>query len=426
MLKYKNKLTRIGTGGLAVLFLAAFSLTAAVNIAVHPSKAGAVAQVTSRKITMNNSSPSASSVTYGVSFIPQTAGTEGGIIVDFCANDPVVGDTSCTYPAGFTMGTTATVGVSGISGIGVGGSWVTTNSLQCGAGAGATQVLFLTNATPQSPTSVGVTPITFNITTVTNPSANGSFYARILTFDTSADATGQYTCTGATRGAGPFTGQRDYGGVALSTTQNIAITAKVFETLSFCVFQTSCGTQAQLTLGDATTGALSTSTAYTNINAKYTLATNAQSGVSVQMFGQTLCRNPVLSFANCPTGASNQTISAIGTPAATVSTPGSEQFGMCVNAISGTTAQAPYDDTGTGNNCSTGITTNTYAGSSKFGFIDTSAANGTNNASGSTVLTSSGAITSASSQFAFAANIASTTEAGIYQSNLNMVATGTF
>jgi len=99
---------------------------------------------------------------------------------------------------------------------------------------------------------------------------------------------------------------------------------------------------------------------------------------------------------------------------------------MCVNAIASTTAQVPYDDTGTGNNCTTGLTTNTYAGTSKFGFIDTSGANGTNNASGSTVLTSSGPVNSASSQFVFAANIAATTEAGIYQSNLNMVATGTF
>ena len=419
----KSKFRRFGNAGFAVLFLVAFSLTAIVNL-IHVPSVSAGGQVTSRKITLNNSSPSATSVTYAVSFNPTSAGSVGGITVDFCANDPVVGDTSCTLPTGFTLGTAITTGGNPTGFSTSTGSWVTTSSQQCAAAASNFQVFKFTNATAQTETGSG-TPITFTITSPTNPSTNVSFYARIITFDTKTNADVNF-CSSPTVRPATFTGQVDYGGVALSTTQNIAITAKVFETLSFCVFQISCGTPASLALGDATTGALSTITAYTNINAKYTLATNAQSGVSVQMFGQTLCRNAVLSFANCPTGASNQTISAIGTPAALVSTPGSEQFGMCVNAISGTTAQAPYDDTGTGNNCTTGIATNTYAGTSKFGFIDTSAANGTNNASGSTVLTSSGAITSASSQFAFAANIASTTEAGIYQANLNMVATGTF
>jgi hypothetical protein len=422
-IKTKRFLSRFGIAGLAVLYVAVFSLTALVNTA-RPHSASAAGQVTSRKITLNNSSPSATPVTYAVSFNPTGTTNIGGITVDFCANDPVVGDTSCTLPTNFTLGTAITTGGAPTGFSTSTGSWVTTSSQQCAAAASNFQVFKFTNATAQTPSGSG-TAITFSITSPTNPSSNGSFYARIVTFDTKANADVNF-CTSPTVRPASFTGQVDYGGIALSTTQNIAITAKVFETLSFCVYQTSCGTQAQLTLGDATTGALATSTAYTNINAKYTLATNAQTGVSVQMFGQTLCRNAVLSFANCPTGASNQTISAIGTPAALVSTPGSEQFGMCVNAVSGTTAQAPYDDTGTGNNCTTGITTNTYAGTSKFGFIDTSAANGTNNASGSTVLSSSGPVTSASSQFAFAANIASTTEAGIYQSNLNMVATGTF
>ncbi|HET7827667.1 MAG TPA: hypothetical protein VFK97_02260 [Candidatus Saccharimonadales bacterium] len=345
-------------------------------------------------------------------------------MVDFCANDPVVGDTSCTYPTGFTMGVPASgVTVSGLSGFSTStGSWVTSNSLQCGAGAGASQTLLYTNATAQTPSGTS-TPITFNITSVTNSSTNGSFYARIVTFDTSAHTTSEYTCTGATRPSSYADGI-DYGGVALSTAQNIAITAKVFETLSFCVYQTSCGTQAQLTLGDPTTGALSTSTAYINNNAKYTLATNAQNGVSVQMFGQTLCRAATLSFANCPTGASSQTISAVGATPVALST-GSEQFGMCVNPISGTTAAADYIDSI--NSCTGGAqVTGTYSGTSKFGFDDTNGANGTNGTSGSTVLTSSGAVSSASSQFIFLGDIAATTEAGIYQSNLNMVATGTF
>jgi hypothetical protein len=426
-LMHKENRQRFSLAGLAVLYVAVFSLTALVNTA-RPHSASAAGQVTSRKITLNNSSPSATPVTYAVSFNPTGTTNIGGITVDFCANDPVVGDTSCTLPTNFTLGTAITTGGAPTGFSTSTGSWVTTSSQQCAAAASNFQVFKFTNATAQTPSGSG-TAITFSITSPTNPSSNGSFYARIVTFDTKANADVNF-CTSPTVRPASFTGQVDYGGIALSTTQNIAITAKVFETLSFCVYQTSCGTQAQLTLGDATTGALATSTAYTNINAKYTLATNAQTGVSVQMFGQTLCRAITLNFANCPTGASTNTIKAIGTPAQLVNGgsfgPGNEAFGMCVNAVSGTTAQAPYDDTGTGNNCTTGITTNTYAGTSKFGFIDTSAANGTNNASGSTVLSSSGAVASASSQFAFAANISAITDAGIYQANLNLVATGTF
>ena len=422
MLKHKSKLTRLGTAGIAAMFLVAFSLTALTNLLLHVAPASANGQVTSRKITITNSSPGGTAV-YHVSFIPTVTTALGGIVVDFCANDPVVGDTSCTFPTSFTLGTT--VSVSNIAGIGVGGSWVTTNSLQCGAAASNFQVLKLTNATAQAPTG-GATPITFDINSVTNPSTTGSYYARIVTFDTSANAVSQYTCATGTTRAASFANQIDYGGVALSTTQNILITAKVFETLSFCVYQTSCGTQANLTLGDPVTGALSSTQAYVNNNAKYTLATNAQSGVKVNMFGLTLCRAASLTFANCPAFStpSANTITGVGTTAA-VSATNTEQFGMCVNAISGTTAQAPYDDAGTGNSCSTGISTGTYAGTSKFGFDDTNST-GSNSSTGSLVLSSTGVVNSASSQFAFLGNVASTTEAGIYTTSLNLVATGTF
>ncbi|HET6863644.1 MAG TPA: hypothetical protein VFH37_00355 [Candidatus Saccharimonadales bacterium] len=390
----------------------------------HSHSVSANGQVTSRKITMSNSAVGATSVVYHVSFIPTVTSTLGGIVVDFCANDPVVGDTSCTYPTGFSLGSSASV--TNIAGIGTGGTWGTASSLQCSAAASNLQVLFLTNATAQAPTG-GATPITFDINGITNSSTNGVFYARIVTFNTNTNATSQYTCSGGgfTTRPASFANQIDYGGVALSTTQNVLITSKVFETLSFCVFQTSCGTQAQLTLGDPNTG-LSATNAYVNNNAKYTLATNAQTGLSVQMFGLTLCRAASLTLANCPATptASANTITAIGSTEATKTT-GTEQFGMCVNAITGTTAQSPYDDNGTGNNCSTGIATGTYAGTSKFGFDDT-AATGTNSSTGDTVLTSAGAVNSASSQFAFLGDITATTEAGLYTTTLNLVATGTF
>ena len=231
--------------------------------------------------------------------------------------------------------------------------------------------------------------------------------------------------TAGTQTSASASGYTDYGGVALSTANNINITSKVFETLSYCVFQSSCGTAPTLTLGDPTTGALSTTGAYVNNNAQYTIATNAAGGAAVVMRGNTLCRSSTTS--DCNTGsASANTITGIGNTAAT-STTGSEQFGMCVDTTGATgslTADDPYKDAT--NSCHSGLSTGTYTGNSDFGFNDSTSTNGTNNAGGSPLMASTGAISSYTGTFAFLGNIAATTEAGIYTTSLNTVATGTF
>lgn len=407
------------------------ALGVAVPALFHAGNAYANGQVTLRKITIGSSAASAST-TYHVVFTPATTTTVGGIVVDICDNDPLIGDTSCTYPAGFSWGTPGTLTGSLTVNGGMGTGWTATG-VQGGAGASASQVLHLDNATPQS-LSTG-TPVDFTFSSTTNPStANHSFYARIVTFDTTAHVS-NYTISGTTR-ASSFVGQVDYGGIALSTASNISITAKVYETLAFCIFDNtaSCGTAPTLNLGSSSTGALDTSNTYINTKASYTLATNAANGVSVTMTGTTLCRVTPLNSTNCPTGASANTIGAIGNTAQLVNGgsfgPNNEAFGMCVDVTgsSALAAVAPYNDTGTGNNCHTGITVGqqtTYSGTSKFGFDDNTST-GTNSAGGDQVLSASGAVSTVTNAFAFVGNVAATTEAGVYQSNLNLVATGTF
>jgi hypothetical protein len=351
------------------------------------------AQVTVRSITMSSSKPSDTNVTYTLTLTPGTSLANPDVIVDFCDNTPLIGDT-CTATAGtdvpnFTGAAAATWTVSTI---------------------GTNRGLKLTG----THTFTAATPTTITITGVTNPSntgANGTFYARVLTY-----ASGT---AGAATSVSPGT-YTDYGGLALSTTDNISITAKVFETLTFCIFQgASCaaGTAPALTLGDSTTGALSTSTAYVNSNAKYTLATNAGGGVTVAMRGKMLCTT---TGTNCDNNSTQYTIDAIAsTPV--VSAAGTEQFGMCAdkNGSAALTVAAAYTDSV--NNCQS-LTTGTYSGTSKFGFDNTNVIN----ASGSTVLSSTGAVSSVSGGFAFVGNVAATTEAGVYTSNLNLVATGKF
>jgi len=219
----------------------------------------------------------------------------------------------------------------------------------------------------------------------------------------------------------------------MTTAANINITSKVFETLSYCVFQGACGTAPQLALGDTTTGALSDTQAYVSSDAKYKIATNAANGATVVMRGNTLCRSGTAS--NCNTATANGfTITSIGTTEATsttfatpaASTVGSEQFGMCVDTTGATgalAATATYADSV--NSCNTGLTTGAYSGTSEFGFDD-STTDGTNSASGSTIMQSTGPIQSYTGTFSFLGNISTTTEAGIYTTSLNTVATGTF
>jgi hypothetical protein len=373
------------TGFFALLFV----LTLAAQML--PELASAAGQVSTRSITMSSSAPSASSVTYTTTFTPATSITHPDVILDFCSNTPLVGD-SCTATAGTDVPNFTSAAATGYT--------VTT--------IGSNRGIKLTTSTVSF---TAATPVTITVTGVTNPSNTASFYGRILTY--------------ATGGAGSNTSASpgsyvDYGGIALSTASNISITSKVYETLTFCVFTSSCGTAPVLVLGDATTGALNSSTAYINADAQYTLATNASNGVNVVMRGTTLCRPG----GTCTTGANAFTISAVGGTASTLST-GTEQFGMCAdkNSSSALTVASTYNDTA--NNCH-GLTTGTYSGTSLFGFNDSASSGGTNNAGGSQVLSSSGAVPSVTGSFGFLGDIALTTEAGIYQTSLNMVATGTF
>jgi hypothetical protein len=381
----------------AVLFVASF-----ITSILVAHMASAVAQASVRSIKLGSSAPGATT-TYTVSFKPVTTTQE--LIVDFCDNSPLVGDTCTIVGAGTDVPNTSGVTSGSGTGITLAGNH-TVKVVGLTMTGGTQQTIFLSSIV--NPTNVGV---------------NGKFYARVYTY-----ATGN--ASGYTPGASPTAGTYvDYGGIAMSTANTIIVQSKVFETLSFCVFTTTCGSTApSINLGDTVTGALATSTAYINAQTQYTLSSNAGSSVVVTMTGQTLCRVATLNFANCPTGASAATISAIGTTATAVNAGhfGSEQFGLCAgkNGSAALTVATAYNDTV--NNCpTTAQATGTYSGTSLFGFDDTGST-GTNSAAGSTVLSSAGAVPAVTSNLAFAANIAATTEAGIYQSNLNLVATGTF
>jgi hypothetical protein len=374
-------------------------LLAVVTLSVGWGSKAQAAQLTSRKITMSSSAPGASSTTYTIAFTETASGIVKSVDVDFCNTTPLSGD-ACTVPTGMTTTSASLTSQTGTSG------WTLNNTTN--------GHLVLSGATFNSAAAMS-----FTIGGVTNPTdvgSAGAFYARVYTYAAQTNNYSSFTSPGTVL---------DYGGIALTTTNNITITSKVFETLTFCVYQTSCtsgtGNAPNLTLGDATTQALSISNNYINSNALYTLATNAGSGVVVVLKGNTLCRDSTP--ANCTTGSADPntiTPKAAGAASA-LAAAGTEQFAMCANKNGSTalTVATTYSDTV--NNCAS-LTTGTYSGTSLFGW-DNTAATGT---SGSTVMSSTGAVPTVSGNFVFAAGISATTEAGIYSASINMIATATF
>ncbi len=411
MVQTKSLLTRT-TAIASVIALA----TAALVPALLFGKANAGIP-TDRSITLATSAGGATDVTYDVAFTTATTGAIQGIIVEFCDNTPIIGD-SCTAPTGFDL---------------IPGSLATSDTIAGGAfaidGSSSANQLVLTRTDATSITSATALTLTLGgaggSDGVTNPTAgNHTFYARILTYvDNDDDSDG---CSNADDNAtcyAPTTPRTfsDAGGVALSTANQLQITAKVQERLSFCVYIGSCTANttgasrtSAFNLGN-TNGVLDPAGPYVDKTAAFDISTNALSGATVVVKGDTLV-----------SGAFD--IAEIG-GSATTSSAGSEQFGMCLyqSAGSGLVVSAPYNNGGTPANCNTQTTQTSGtgstggAGTATFAF-DTAA---TTASSGDVIATKPAGNTSTAAMV-FLGNIAFTTEAGIYQTTLTYVATGQY
>ena len=172
--------------------------------AVIPAFASA-AQVTSRSIELSNSAAGATNVGYTVKFT--TVAAAGAFVLDFCKDSPIYGQT-CVAPDDLDV-TGVTTATSGFTATKLSNSLIKVASSP-DMGAATAQTVVLTGI-------------------ASNPSTAGDpFYARIVTFDTSANAS-SYSSTGTN------TGKEDDGGVAMSITDSIGVTAAVRESMTFCV-----------------------------------------------------------------------------------------------------------------------------------------------------------------------------------------------
>ena len=288
---------------------------------IVPSFAPAIAsaaQITDRSIELSSSTKGALSVTYALTFTP--AASAGATAVQFCSDTPLIGE-ACGVPAGLNVSAAAVAGSTSVSKPAVHG--------------GNGPVVVIEQA-------ITATPTTLTMTGITNPSAEGTIFARVITYDTKAHAEEDYLNTAGggdndgIGGAGAAAANAiDTGSVALAITNGIDVSAAVLETMTFCAasaaITANCanasGNLPNLTLGEGvpkalTSSALSTGDIYTQ------LSTNASGGAVVRIKSG----NPTCSGLALNGDCANQ-IAAAGTTGTFAA--GTAKFGVFVNPTTG-------------------------------------------------------------------------------------------
>lgn len=359
--------------------IAAFAVLLAT---VLPSLAMA-AQVTVRSIQLSSSTVSAANTTYDLSF--KAVGTAGAFVIDFCTT-PTVG-TVCTAPAGLSASSAAALDTAAFTAV-------------TGSANKATVTTDITAGEQ----------VTGKLNGITNPSATGVFYARIITFDTAANAA-LYDSTATTNN--PGTGSTDTGGVAMSITPTIGVSGAVSETLIFCASKAaiSAGCTGSLDAPNVvlgTDGVLGTTVSEGTIHSQ--ISTNALSGAVVNLKSDAAgCGGLLRSGAGTATERCGiqpiTTAAAIGVGAAL--------FGV----------RAPITSQGTG-----AIEhESTYNDTT---FLMNFAANelsGVTSTYGDPLYNTDDApISDGAVDLVFGANIGNDTPAGAYSANLSLIATGKF
>jgi len=384
------------------VFTMLLTLTAPIFLITGGKVAASAGQVQFRSIQLSDdtTNTSGSTANYNVQFNIATTGAVQAVVVDFCNTDPIPGD-ACVAPTGFSL-----TGASYTAGTNTAGYSTTV--------ANSGRTFDLSNASATSLSS-GAT-ISFAITGVTNPTVVGTFYARIFTFALTTDAT---TWISSASDGSTTTGYVDYGGVAIAIAQTIVVTAKVQEQLTFCVYITTCGTQAIINLGDAH-DVLSTSAPFIDNTSTYFLSTNASHGAVVYLKGTTL------------TSGSN-TIPAAGSTPFLYGTPSTnvDFFGVCSYNSSGAVPTVATDYLGTSNGGSCATTVTDTGGTAVLTSLGTPYAtfgfNSTNTTSTyGDLLATLAAPGATTNQLALAAGVNLTQPSGIYTTTLQLIATGTY
>lgn len=318
------------------------------------------AQLENRQLELSTASASATGVDYTFSFDTATEDDIGSFVFEICSNDPFPG-TSCTEPSGFDgSGATAT------SDLGT----VDTTTTAGTADNEFTVELSSAETSVASGTSVEVT-----LSGITNPDQNNTeYWARLYT----------YSDTGATT-------EVDNGGLAFSTGETVEVTARVQETLSFCVYtEADCASGGSVVdLGILNTASTETGESY------FDVATNARNGATVSYYSDETLSSGSFTIDAFSDGDGNLETSATG----------EEQFGLTVSDVDtggqNAVASAPFD----------------AANNDEYAFYE-----GTLDDIGQ----SDGPVETTTFTVEYAANVAPLTETGVYDTEVEYIATAQF
>ena len=296
--------------------------------------------------------------THDFEFDIGTSSSVGAFEFEYCENDPFPGE-SCDAPTGMDADSATLEDQTGASGFSIN----TTSA----------NTIVVTNSTPQSFDAED--EVTFDFDNVTNPTAaNEEYFVRIYSYDTESLGT-----------------VIDDGGLAFATAETVEVTARVQETLQFCVYTgNDCndgGTEANL--GILNTAATETAESY------FDVATNARNGVSVQYIGSTLTSDGEVID---PVDDGNGGFEAAST--------GTEQFGLRLTSIAAT-------DSGTvlGDESGSYLTNGDYA---------------LNEDTPTEIATSGGPIASTTYTVEYMANVDALTPTGVYDTQFEYIATASF
>lgn len=261
MTSLKRANRRVGS-----LFAVAALLLATITPGLVPAFASA-AQVTERSVALSTFSKGADNVTYTVNFTAAQAA--GAFVVEFCSNSPLI-EASCTIPTGLSV-----VGPSTST-----GTWTVQETTDAPGNA-------LVATDPISASEV----VSVAIAGIDNPDNAGTVYARIVTYDTEANALAYVSNNLGT-------GNVDEGGAAFSITDTVGVSGAVLESMTFCVAAnlitngnctnaSSFGTPT-LELGEGTGDVKALSSTATSTGSIYAqLSTNAAGGAVVNLKSST-------------------------------------------------------------------------------------------------------------------------------------------
>lgn len=345
------------------------------------------AQLSARSVALSSSTKSAAAVSYKFNFTAAAVADE--VVVQFCTNTPLIGE-FCDAPAGINLASAV-------------------------EGTGVTDVLSQTGNTLKLDAAVAASTNELTVTGITNPSAAGTVYARILTY-----AEGN----AAAYNVGPDTNNTlgtpiDQGSVAFAITDAVEVSGDVLEALTFCVSGTeltgaNCSTGYSapvLTLGKDLNGVialdpseLSTADVYTKIS------TNAVGGAVVSLKSTAGVNQP----GNVPCAG----LALYGTGACNIAAAGITGTFADNTAKFGVKLTLPVDNATNGT-----IAVETNYDTSDYRLDGASAIS----TYGDTIYnTSSGSANNLNTKLTFAASSTAATPAGRYSANISLIATGTF